>query len=104
MRELFEGICVAGGVEFAPHHVPGVVARRLGSLVERVWPRLRDDEPPITRFLAEQLGTAHWFDPRPARNDLGWAPHVTLDEGFEKLRQWFVVDGGPRRPLPVARR
>ena len=90
VRELLEGICTAAGVPFEPRHVPLSVALRLGAVVERVWPRLRDDEPPITRFLAEQLGTAHWFDPRPARDDLGWSPTVSLDEGFERLRQSFA--------------
>jgi 2-alkyl-3-oxoalkanoate reductase len=71
--------------------VPLGVALRLGSAVDRVWPRIRpDDEPPITRFLAEQLGTAHWFDPRPARDELGWVPTVTLDEGFARLRASFT--------------
>ena len=91
VRELLEGICVAAGVPFAPREVPLRVALGVGSVVERLWPRLRDDEPPITRFVAEQLGTAHWFDPRPARDELGWAPRVTLDEGFERLRQWFAA-------------
>lgn len=90
VRELLEGICAAAGVPFEPRHVPLSVALRLGAVVERVWPRLRDDEPPITRFLAEQLGTAHWFDPRPARDDLGWSPTVSLDEGLERLRQSFA--------------
>ncbi len=89
VRELVEGICVAAGVPFEPRHVPVALALGLGSVVERVWPRVRDGEPPITRFIAEQLGTAHWFDPRPARDDLAWEPHVTLDEGFARLREWF---------------
>jgi nucleoside-diphosphate-sugar epimerase len=38
------------------------------------------------------LGTAHWFDPRPARDDLAWSPHVTLDEGFTRLRAWFKLN------------
>lgn len=92
VRELIEGICVAADVPFAPRHVPTKVALGLGSVVERIWPRFRDDEPPITRFLAEQLGTAHWFDPRPARDDLGWSPHVSLADGFELLRQWFIAN------------
>ncbi len=89
VRELMEGICRAAGVPFQPRRVPMSVAKGLGAVVERVWPRWRDDEPPITRFVAEQLGTAHWFDPRPAQRDLGWTPHVTLDEGFDRLRDWF---------------
>ena len=91
VRELMEGICRAAGVPFEPRRVPLGLAKRLGAVVETVWPRLRDDEPPITRFVAEQLGTAHWFDPRPAHRDLGWTPHVTLDEGFARLRAWFAA-------------
>lgn len=90
VRELMEGICVAAGVPFRPRRVPMPVAKGLGAIAEAVWPHVRDDEPPITRFVAEQLGTAHWFDPRPAQRDLGWTPHVTLDEGFERLREWFA--------------
>lgn len=90
VAELLEGICRAAGVAYAPRHVPLRVALRVGAVVERVWPRLRDDEPPITRFLAEQLGTAHWFDPRPARDDLGWVPQVSIEEGFQRLHTWFV--------------
>jgi len=90
IRELVLGICQAAGVEADPRDVPFRVARRLGGAVDRVWPRLgRTDEPPITRFLAEQLGTAHWFDPRPAQRDLGWVPRVSIDEGLDRLRRWF---------------
>ena len=39
----------------------------------------------MTRFLAEQLSTAHWFDQRGARAALGWVPAVTLDEGLARL-------------------
>lgn len=90
VRELMEGICLAAGVPFRPRRVPLPVAKGAGAVVERVWPRFRDDEPPITRFVAEQLGTAHWFDPRPAQRDLGWTPHVSLDEGFARLRASFA--------------
>ena len=39
----------------------------------------------MTRFLAEQLGTAHWFDQRATRELLQWEPSVTLAEGLERL-------------------
>ncbi len=95
IRDLIAGICAAAGVEFAPRDVPLVAARTVGSVVERVWPALRrSDEPPLTRFLAEQLGTAHWFDPRPAAHDLGWAPTVTIDDGLRRLAEWYARDPG----------
>ena len=39
----------------------------------------------MTRFLAEQLSTAHWFDQRRTREALQWTPPVSLDEGFARL-------------------
>jgi nucleoside-diphosphate-sugar epimerase len=93
IRELVEGICLAAGVPFAPRTVSLRVGRSLGAVVERAWPLLRrDDEPPLTQFLAEQLGTAHWFDPRPARDELRWAPSVTIDDGLARLAAWYASD------------
>jgi 2-alkyl-3-oxoalkanoate reductase len=90
IRDLVAGICAAAGVPFAPKYVPLAAAKVGGSLVERVWKATRrTDEPPLTRFLAEQLGTAHWFDPRPAHDDLDWQPTVTIDEGLAALATWF---------------
>ena len=97
IRELVLGICRAAGVDAEPRRVPRPLALVVGSAVERTW-RLsgRTSEPPLTRFLAEQLGTAHWFDPRPARDDLGWHPPVTVDEGLARLAAWFASPaGGP---------
>ncbi|OUD94032.1 hypothetical protein CMMCAS05_04795 [Clavibacter michiganensis subsp. michiganensis] len=45
----------------------------------------------LTRFLAEQLSTAHWFDQRETRRALGWTPAVSLDEGFERLRLSYAA-------------
>ena len=71
---------------------PASVARAAGGLVEAVW-RVRPggDEPPMTRFLAEQLSTAHWFDQRRTRADLQWTPTVTLDEGLERLAAHYAA-------------
>ncbi|WP_336698555.1 NAD-dependent epimerase/dehydratase family protein [Curtobacterium sp. USHLN213] len=84
--DLLAGICTASGVPAPRVHVPAGVARFAGSLVEAVW-RVRpgEDEPPMTRFLAEQLSTAHWFDQRRTRRDLQWTPAVSIDEGLGRL-------------------
>jgi len=93
IRELIEGILHAAGVQVTPRNVPLRAATMAGSVVERLWPlRHPDVEPPLTRFLAEQLGTAHWFDPRPARDDLAWTPTVTIDQGLEHLTTWFAAN------------
>jgi nucleoside-diphosphate-sugar epimerase len=88
--ELVAGICRAGGVR-APHtRVPGTAARLAGSIVEMFWRGpLAGREPPMTRFLAEQLSTAHWFDQRRTREILDWSPAVTLDEGLARLAAYY---------------
>ncbi len=103
IRELVEGICRAAGVPFAPRDVSLRVGRAGGALIERMWPMLRrDDEPPLTQFVAEQLGTAHWFDPRPARDDLGWSPRVSIDDGLTRLGDWYAsLADRPGDPVPV---
>jgi hypothetical protein len=55
----------------------------------------------MTRFLAEQLSTAHWFDQRETRAALGWAPRVGLDEGFRRLR---TADPCQAAPWPAPQR
>lgn len=88
--ELIAGICAAGGVPAPAWSVPGPVARLAGSVVERAWLRLgKQDEPPMTRFLAEQLSTAHWFDQRETQSLLAWTPEVSIDEGLARLAGYY---------------
>ncbi|MGO4493307.1 NAD-dependent epimerase/dehydratase family protein [Arthrobacter sp. 2YAF22_2] len=88
--ELLAGICAAGGVPAPSWRVPGRLARAAGSVVERVWTRTgRAEEPPMTRFLAEQLSTAHWFDQRETRELLDWTPAVSLDDGLRRLADYY---------------
>lgn len=84
--ELLARMCAAGGVPEPRRSVPGWLGRAAGSAVETFWRGSNaDGEPPMTRFLAEQLSTAHWFDQRRTRTLLAWSPEVGLDEGFTRL-------------------
>ncbi|MFC8038074.1 NAD-dependent epimerase/dehydratase family protein [Paenarthrobacter sp. NPDC057355] len=89
--ELLADICAAGGVQAPSWTVPGVVVRAAGTVVEKAWTwARRSEEPPMTRFLAEQLSTAHWFDQRQTRRLLDWSPVVTLDEGLARLAEYYA--------------
>ena len=86
VAEILGAICAAAGVPGPRVRVPFPVAWSAGAAVDAVWGlRGREDDPPLTRFLAEQLATAHWFDQRRTREALRWAPSVSLDEGFARL-------------------
>ncbi len=88
MRVMITRILQAGGVE-RPTVIP--LPRRLthvaGAVLERAFTLAGTErEPPLTRFLAEILTTPHWYDIGAAKRDLDWAPEVSLDEGFARLR------------------
>ncbi len=51
----------------------------------------------MTRFLAEQLSTAHWFDQRETRELLDWTPAVSIDEGLARLADAHAARVGPAR-------
>jgi nucleoside-diphosphate-sugar epimerase len=90
VEEMVTAICAAAGVPGPSLSVPKPVAWLGGAVAETVWKAARrDDDPPMTRFLAGQLGTAHWFDLRETRRVLQWSPQVGLDEGFERLRAFY---------------
>jgi nucleoside-diphosphate-sugar epimerase len=44
----------------------------------------------MTRFVARELSTAHWFNIDAARRDLGYTPEVSIDEGLVRLRTWLA--------------
>jgi nucleoside-diphosphate-sugar epimerase len=108
VAELLAALCRAAGVPEPKRHVPVRLARAGGTLVESVWtltrgrrPAHNGDDPPLTRFLVEQLSTAHWFDQRLTRQVLRWQPRVTLDEGFAELHRWYAHFGAARPSRPV---
>ncbi len=49
----------------------------------------RRGEPAMTRFLARQLSTTHWFRIDAARRDLGYEPRVSFAEGLSRLEEWL---------------
>jgi nucleoside-diphosphate-sugar epimerase len=65
-------------------------ARRLGAGCEVAHSVLKlRGEPPMTRFLAAQLATSHWFDIGAARRDFGYTPRLSTAEGMRRLGEWL---------------
>ena len=61
-------------------------ARLAGRVMEVLyWLLPLPGEPPMTRFVASQLSTSHWYDISAARRDLGYAPKVSVEEGLKRL-------------------
>ena len=95
VSEIIKRILQAGSLPTTRRHIPAPVAITAGSLIEKIWDAMdKQDDPPMTRFLAEQLATAHWFDQRKTRQLLGWSPSVGIEEGFERLARSLEDSSG----------
>jgi nucleoside-diphosphate-sugar epimerase len=80
----------AAGVGPPAKSIPEGAAYALAWVLETGHRLLRlETEPRLTRFVVSQLTTAHWFDISRARGELGYSPRVTIEEGLERLGEWF---------------
>lgn len=82
INELLRGV----GVAEIRKHVPLGTAYAAGAVLETLWSVLPfKGEPPMTRFVAKELATDHWFRIDAARRDLGYVPRVTMAAGTAEL-------------------
>ena len=66
------------------------LAVAVGGLCEGLWGLFRlSGEPPMTRFVAHELASSHWFDISAARRDLGYEPEISIHDGLLRLRHWL---------------
>jgi nucleoside-diphosphate-sugar epimerase len=87
MRDVLNGLLRAAGAPIVSKRLPFRVAYAVGVICEGLWLALPlKGEPPMTRFLAEQLSTSHWYSMAPATRDFAYVPKVTMAEGLERLR------------------
>lgn len=65
--------------------VSATTARLLATVAEATWKACRlASDPPLTRFLAEEMSTDHYFDIGAARRELGYAPSCSVWEATER--------------------
>ena len=85
-RDIINALLQAAGAPPVTKTLPLTVAYTIGALCEAAWTLLPlAGEPPLTRFLAEQLATTHWYDMTPATQDFGYVPRVSIEEGLRRL-------------------
>jgi 2-alkyl-3-oxoalkanoate reductase len=86
INELFE----KAGVPPLKGKVPFFAAYGVGMVLEKIHKILAPEkEPRMTRFLAEQLAKSHYFSITRAREDLGYTPLVSNEEGMRRLLVWI---------------
>jgi nucleoside-diphosphate-sugar epimerase len=87
---LVNRILDAAGLHPVTRSLSPRLAYGMGWLLEMIYAVFRpQEEPPLTRFLVRELTTAHWFDIRAARRELGYEPKISLEEGLRRLAIWL---------------
>ena len=61
-------------------------AYRLGWAFEKLFKLagIQKPEPPMTRFVALNLGKSHYFSHEKAKRDFGYVPRVSIEEGLKR--------------------
>ncbi len=86
INELLRGI----GLPEITRRVSLPAAYRAGAVLEMLWRVLPlKGEPPMTRFVAKEMATDHWFKIDAARRDLGFVPRVAMAGGTAELIEHY---------------
>ncbi len=84
--EILDGL----GVSPLRRRISRDTARRLGAALEWMWDSLPlKGEPRITPFLVDGMARDHWYDPAPARRDLGYHPRVAMPAAMKATIAWL---------------
>lgn len=84
----------AAGMEPVTATVSPLTAKIIAIICESIWKLLGlSGEPPLTRFVVNELSTAHWFDISAAQRDLCYQAEVSMEEGLKRLHQWLAASG-----------
>lgn len=79
---------VLGQVKVEPvmRTIDVTTAYRLGWFMEKAFKALgiNKPEPPMTRFVALNLGKSHYFSHEKAKKHFGYVPKVSIEEGLKR--------------------
>lgn len=85
--DWIDRLLACGGLPAVEKTVSAGLAIRVGGFLELLYRCLPiAGEPPMTRFLARQLSTSHFFNSDRAKRDLGYEPRVSNEEGLRRLK------------------
>lgn len=90
--DWINSILQLAGMEPVQKGISFRTAYGVGGALECVYRMLgKTDEPPMTRFLAAQLATSHYFNIDRARRDFGYFPQISSQQGMQRLGAWLTA-------------
>ena len=85
-REFLTALAATAGVRLPDRSVPRWLLSGVARVAERAWRTLPlPGEPPVTRTFVALSGQEMTVDDTRAREELGYAPVLTRDEGLSQL-------------------
>ena len=87
MATMLNNILTAANLPMVKARVSASFAYFVGTVLE--WWYLRtgkQEEPVMTRFVAKQLSTSHYFNIEAAKKDFNYQALVSIEQGMKKLK------------------
>lgn len=77
------------------------LVKMLCDILDRLHPKARGSYADLIKFVKDRPGhdARYAIDPSRIRNELGWSPSLTVDEGLEKTVKWYLDNEHWWRPL-----
>ena len=77
------------------------LVKTLCKILDRLKPRDEGSYADLVTFVADRPGhdARYAIDPSRIRNELGWRPSVTVEEGLEKTVHWYLDNENWWKPL-----
>ena len=77
------------------------LVKTLCEILDRLQPRDGDSYADLITFVADRPGhdARYAIDPSRIRDELGWCPSVTVEEGLEKTVLWYLNNENWWKPL-----
>ena len=90
MATMLNKILAAANLPDVHKRVPSNLAYFVGTLLEWWYFRTgKTNEPIMTRFVARQLSTSHYFNISAAKQDFNYQALVTIDDGMKALTEYL---------------
>ncbi|MBF0234211.1 MAG: NAD-dependent epimerase/dehydratase family protein, partial [Desulfamplus sp.] len=88
--KMVDDMLDAAGLPPVKGEISAKTAERAGLVMEKIFSLFNiKKDPPMTRFMAKELATSHWFDISRAKQDLGYKPLISTSEGLLRLKNWL---------------
>ncbi|MGL1956160.1 MAG: NAD-dependent epimerase/dehydratase family protein [Colwellia sp.] len=87
MASMLNKILACAELSPVSKRIPMFIAYGVGAVLEWIYLALdKKQEPMMTRFVAKQLSTSHYFNINAAKKELAYTALISIDEGMKRLK------------------